>query len=60
MSQIRPAWQNHSPPSDGAFGWTVLLDASWAIWAIPTCLLAVKIFGLMKNRKSESSEKQKE
>jgi hypothetical protein len=51
-----PERLNPSPPGEGAFGWTIILAATWAIWAIPTCLGAVTVFHLLKNRKSESSE----
>jgi hypothetical protein len=45
-----PEWLTPSPPGEGAFGWTVILAATWAIWAIPTCLVAVTVFHLMNKR----------
>lgn len=55
-----PGWLNPSPPGEGAFGWTVILAATLAIWAIPTCLVGVTVFHLMEKWKSESSEPQKD
>ena len=53
-----PEWLNPSPPGEGALGWTIILAATWAMWGIPTCLVAATVFHSMK-RKSESSERNK-
>ncbi|MEA5114877.1 MAG: hypothetical protein VB050_12710 [Geobacteraceae bacterium] len=55
-----PEWLNPSPPGEGAFGWTIILAATWAMWAVPTCLVAVTVFHLMKKRRKESSEPNKD
>jgi hypothetical protein len=30
-----------SPPGEGAWGWTVILAATWALVSVPSCLVAV-------------------
>ena len=55
-----PEWLNPSPPGEGAFGWTIILAATWAMWAIPTCLVATTVFCLMNIRKRKSSEPNKD
>ena len=55
-----PEWLHPSPPGEGAFGWTVVLAALWAMWSIPTCLVAVIIFNFIRRFKNRESRPNKE
>jgi ABC-type Co2+ transport system permease subunit len=47
-----------SPPGEAAFGWTVILAATWAMVAIPTCLIAVVVFNRLQRRSQRIVKKQ--
>jgi hypothetical protein len=41
---------NPSTPGEGGMGWTIILAASWAIVAVPVCLISVIIFNLLQRQ----------
>ena len=43
-----------SSPGDGAWGWTVILAATWAMISVPTCLVAVIIFNRIQRCSRET------
>lgn len=55
-----PEWLNPSPPGEGAFGWTIIIAATWAMWAIPTCLVAVIVFYFLRRKKLNKPESNEE
>lgn len=46
-----PELLHPSPPGENALAWTLILAATWAIVAVPVCLVAVIIFNLLQTRK---------
>ena len=46
-----------SPPGEGAFGWTVILAATWAMVSIPSCLVAVIIFYFLQQHRQKNENK---
>lgn len=52
-----PELLHPSPPGEAAFGWTVILAATWAMVATPICLVAVVVFNLLQ-RRSQGIEKE--
>lgn len=54
-----PEWMHPSPPGEGAFGWTIILAATWAMVTVPICLITVIVFHVLQRQK-RSKENQKE
>lgn len=46
-----PEWIHPSHSGEGAFGWTLILAATWAMVAVPVCLAAVIAFHVLQRQK---------
>lgn len=51
-----PEWLNPSPAGEGSFGWTIVLAATLAMWAIPACLIAGIVINILQRKISRKSE----
>lgn len=52
-----PEWIHPSPPGENALSWTLVLAATYAIVAVPVCLVSVIIFNLLQRREQRSNNK---
>lgn len=46
-----------SPPGEGAFGWTIILAATWTMVSIPSCLVAVILFNFIQRHRQKNENK---
>lgn len=48
---VAPELIKPSTPGEGGTGWSIILAASYAIVAVPTCLISIAIFNFVERRK---------
>lgn len=47
-----------SPPGEAWFAWTLILGATWAMVAVPVCIVAVIVFNTIRKAKKKSQKNQ--
>ena len=46
-----------SPPGEAWFAWTLILGATWAMVAVPVCIVAVIVFNMIGKAKEKTELK---
>jgi threonine/homoserine/homoserine lactone efflux protein len=46
-----------SPPGEAWFAWTLILGATWAMVAVPVCIVAVTVFNMIGKTKEKTELK---
>jgi hypothetical protein len=57
---VAPEIIKPSTPGEGGMGWSIVLAASYAIVAVPTCLISITFFNFVQRRKEMDALKREE